>query len=241
MSAAVEANNLTKLYGSTRALDAVDLSLEAGRVYLLVGPNGAGKTTLLRCLVGVARPTGGSISIFGRRFADLDQPARTLGACLDPIRIPGLRTGREHLRCLAIGAAVGESRVDELIEAVGLTDRAARRRAGGYSLGMRQRLTLAAAMLGDPRIVVLDEPTTGLDIHGVAWLRQQIRGWAEQGRLVLVASHSLTELASVVDIVLMLDGGRLVAEVKRQDLAADGEDLQAALFDMFARVGGNGR
>ena len=238
MSVAIEAVDLRKHYGAVRALDGVAFRLGAGQVYLLVGPNGAGKTTLLRCLVGMARPTAGSITIHGRPFADLDSPARIVGACLDPIRIPGLRSGREHLQCLAIAAEVPGARVDEVIEAVALTPEAARRRAGGYSLGMRQRLTLAAALLGDPEIFVLDEPTTGLDVHGVAWLRRRLREWALEGRTVLVASHSLTELAAVVDRVIALDGGRLVKEMAREELAAGGEDLQTALFEMLGDVRG---
>jgi ABC-2 type transport system ATP-binding protein len=240
MSTVIEAVGLSKHYGTVKALDGVSLKLNSGQVYLLVGPNGAGKTTLLRCLVGIARPTAGTITIRGQAFANLERPAAALGACLDPIKIPGLRSGRAHLRCLAEAASVDTAQVDQLIESVGLTTQAARRRAGGYSLGMRQRLTIAAALLGNPQIVVLDEPTTGLDVHGVAWLRHQIRNWAGEGRTVLVASHSLTELAAVVDMVIALDRGRLVRQVKRQELTANGEDLQAALFEMFAEVGGEG-
>src|SRR5262249_21290935 len=158
----------------------------------------------------LARPTEGSVRILGRPFYSLPRPAQVVGACLDPIRLPALRSGRQHLACLATAA----------------------RRAGTYSLGTRQRLTLAAALLGDPQVIVLDEPTTGLDVHGVAWLRRQLRQWASAGRTVLVASHSLTELAVMADRVLVLDRGRLAREADRAELG-HGADLQTVLFDLL--------
>ena len=232
MNATVQVRGLTKRYPAVTALDGVSLELTAGRVDLLVGPNGAGKTTLLRVLVGMARPTTGSVSINGRPFSSLERPAQVVGACLDPIRLPSLRSGRQHLACLATAARLPRQRVDEVLDMVGLPAEVAFRRAGTYSLGTRQRLTLAAALLGDPLVIVLDEPTTGQDIHGVAWLRRQIREWADAGRAVLVASHSLTELAAMVDRVLVLDRGRLVREAARDELEHGG-DLQTALFELL--------
>ena len=232
MNATVQVRGLTKRYPAVTALDGVSLELTAGRVDLLVGPNGAGKTTLLRVLVGMARPTKGSVRIQGRPFSSLERPAHVVGACLDPIRLPSLRSGRQHLACLATAARLPRQRVDEVLDMVGLPAEVASRRAGTYSLGTRQRLTLAAALLGDPLVIVLDEPTTGLDIHGVAWLRRQIREWADAGRTVLVASHSLTELAAMVDRVLVLDRGRLVREAARDELEHGG-DLQTALFELL--------
>jgi ABC-2 type transport system ATP-binding protein len=240
MNATVQVSGLTKRYAAVTALDHVSLELTAGRVHLLVGPNGAGKTTLLRALVGMARPTSGSVSIQGRPFSFLERPALVVGACLDPIRLPSLRSGREHLTCLATAARLPRQRVGEVLDMVGLPAEVASRRAGTYSLGTRQRLTLAAALLGDPQVIVLDEPTTGLDIHGVAWLRRQLREWADAGRTVLVASHSLTELAAMVDQVLMLDRGRLVREVARDELD-QGMDVQTALFDLFTTKEGRDR
>ena len=240
MNATVQIRGLTKRYPAVTALDDVSLELTAGRVHLLVGPNGAGKTTLLRALVGMARPTSGSVSILGRPFSSLERPALVVGACLDPIRLPSLRSGRQHLACLATAARLPRQRVGEVLDMVGLPAEVASRRAGTYSLGTRQRLTLAAALLGDPQVIVLDEPTTGLDIHGVAWLRRQLREWADAGRTVLVASHSLTELAAMVDQVLMLDRGRLVREVARDELD-QGADLQTALFDLFTTKEGRDR
>jgi len=232
MKTTVQARGLTKRYGAVTALDQVGLELAAGRVYLLVGPNGAGKTTLLRVLTGLARPTSGSVSIHGRPFSCLEHPAHVVGACLDPIRLPSLRSGRQHLACLAAAARLPHQRADEVLDLAGLPAQVAARRAGTYSLGTRQRLTLAAALLGDPQVIVLDEPTTGLDVRGVAWLRRQLRDWAGAGRTVLVASHSLTELAPMADRVLVLDRGRLTREAARAELD-HGADLQIALFDLL--------
>jgi ABC-2 type transport system ATP-binding protein len=237
MNATVQVHELTKRYPSVTALDGVSLELTAGRVHLLVGPKGAGKTTLLRVLVGLARPTRGSVSILGMPFSSLERPAHIVGACLDPIRLPSVRSGRQHLACLATGARLPGQRVDEALDMVGLPAHVASRRAGTYSLGTRQRLTLAAALLGDPQVIVLDEPTTGLDVHGVAWLRRQLREWADAGRTVLVASHSLTELAAMVDQVLVLDRGRLVRDAARDELDHGG-DLQTALFELLTSKGG---
>jgi len=232
MTTTVQVHGLTKRYSAVTALDEVSLELTAGRVYLLVGPNGAGKTTLLRVLAGLARPTRGSVSIYGRPFSSLQRPAHVLGACLDPIRLPALRSGRQHLACLATAAGLPRQRVDEVLDMAGLPAKVASRRAGTYSLGTRQRLMLAAALLGDPQVIVLDEPTTGLDVHGVAWLRRQLRDWAGAGRTVLVASHSLTELAAMADRLLVLDRGRLIREAARGELD-HGADLQTALFELL--------
>ena len=226
MSATVQVHRLTKRYRAVTALDRVSLELAAGQVYLLVGPNGAGKTTLLRTLAGLARPTAGSVRICGRPVSSLERPAQVIGACLDPIRLPALRSGRQHLACLATAA--------------GLPAKVASRRAGTYSLGTRQRLTLAAALLGDPQVIVLDEPTTGLDVHGVAWLRRQLRDWAGAGRTVLVASHSLTELAAMAHQVLVLDRGQLVRQAARAEFD-HGTDLQTALFDLLTAQEGRPR
>jgi len=240
MNTTVQVRRLTKRYPTVTALDDVSLDLTAGRVHLLVGPNGAGKTTLLRVLVGMARPTEGSVSLHGRPFSSLERPAQVVGACLDPIRLPSLRSGRQHLACLASAARLPRQRVEEALDMVDLPAHVASRRAGTYSLGTRQRLTLAAALLGDPQVIVLDEPTTGLDVHGVAWLRRQLRAWADAGRTVLVASHSLTELAAMVDRVLVLDRGRLVRDAARDELD-HGRDIQTALFELLTTNGGRGQ
>src|SRR5262249_46122252 len=236
----VEVGGLTKRYPTVTALEGVSLDLTSGRVHLLVGPNGAGKTTLLRVLVGMARPTEGSVNIQGRPFSSLERPAQVVGACLDPIRLPSLRSGGQHRAGLAGAARLPRQRVEEALDMVDLPAHVASRRAGTYSLGTRQRLTLAAALLGDPQVIVLDEPTTGLDVHGVAWLRRRLRAWADAGRTVLGASHSLPELAATADRVLGLDRGRLVRDAARDELD-HGRDIQTALFELLATNGGRGQ
>jgi ABC-2 type transport system ATP-binding protein len=207
----IEVVQLTKSYGEHRAVDGLSFSAPAGQVTGFVGPNGAGKTTTFRCLLGLAEPTAGAALIDGRRYRDLPRPRRQVGAVLESTGFHPSRTGRDHLRVLARAAGVDRARVDGLLDLVGLRA-AAGRRVGGYSLGMRQRLGLAAALLGDPPTIVLDEPVNGLDPAGVAWVRHLLRAWADEGRTVVVSSHLLTELAQVADRVVVIRDGRLVAE-----------------------------
>jgi ABC-2 type transport system ATP-binding protein len=192
----------------------------AGKVTGFLGPNGSGKTTTLRCLLGLAAPNSGAALVDGRAYRDLSFPRRHVGAVLESTRFHPARTGRNHLRVITRAAGIDAGRIDPLLELVGLA-RAADRRVGGYSLGMRQRLGIAAAMLGDPEVVVLDEPANGLDPEGVAWVRQLLRVWADDGRTVVVSSHLLAELAQVVDRVAIIREGTLVAETDVADLTAD--------------------
>ncbi|WP_336923277.1 ATP-binding cassette domain-containing protein [Aquipuribacter sp. SD81] len=214
----VELRGLTKRYGSVTAVDGLDARVEPGRVTGFLGPNGAGKTTTLRLLLGLARPTAGTAVLDGRPFASLDDPARRVGAALDGGAAAPARSGRDHLRWLAAGAGIPTGRCDEVLDLVGLTG-AARRRVGGYSLGMRQRLQLAAALLGDPEMLVLDEPANGLDPQGIAWLRGFLRALAAEGRTVLVSSHVLSEVEQTVDTVLVLAAGRLAYAGELRGLA----------------------
>lgn len=201
---------LAKHYGRTQALHALDLRAADGRVTGFLGRNGAGKSTALRILMGLANADAGSAEVDGRRYRDLATPARTVGALLDPeAHHPG-RTGRAHLLVLAAAAGLPSSRVTEVLDLVELAG-AADRRVGGYSLGMRQRLHLAAALLGDPHTLVLDEPTNGLDPPGIRWLRDLLRAFAAEGRCVLLSSHVLTEVSQTVDDVVVVAGGRCVA------------------------------
>jgi ABC-2 type transport system ATP-binding protein len=210
-------DSLTKRYGTVTAVDDLSLVLEPGTITGFVGANGAGKTTTLRMLLGLTRPTSGTATIDGHAYADLPSPARTVGALVDPdVFHPG-RTGRDALRVLARISGMADARVDEVLEVVDLTS-AARRRVGGYSMGMRQRLALAAALLGDPETLILDEPANGLDPLGVAWLRRFLRGLADEGRTLLVSSHQLAELAQTVDDVAVVHRGRLVARGSTSDL-----------------------
>lgn len=215
----IEVHALTKSYRGLRAVDELSFAAPGGRVTGFVGPNGAGKTTTFRCLLGLAEPTSGTALIDGHRYAELSAPRRRVGAVLESTGFHPARTGRNHLRVIARAARLDTSRIDPLLEVVGLTA-AAERRVGGYSLGMRQRLSLAAAMLGDPEVVVLDEPANGLDPEGVSWLRRVVRIWAAEGRTVLIASHVLAELGQIVDRVVIIRGGKLVAETDVADLAA---------------------
>jgi ABC-2 type transport system ATP-binding protein len=205
---AVEA--LTKRYGTITAVDDLTFRLAPGRITGFLGPNGAGKSTTIRVLLGLARPTSGRATINGRPYAELRDPLRQVGALLDPnVFHPG-RSGRAALRIAARPARIPGQRVEEVLGLTGLTS-AAHRHVGGYSLGMRQRLALAAALLGDPQTLVLDEPASGLDPEGVAWLRGLLRGLADQGRTIFVSSHQLAELAQTADDVVIINQGRLIA------------------------------
>ncbi|WP_153502789.1 ABC transporter ATP-binding protein [Cumulibacter manganitolerans] len=213
-SAAVEgrivASHLTKKYGDATAVDDLSFTVEPGSITGFLGPNGAGKSTTLRMLLGLGSPTSGSSSINGRPYAELTDPLRVVGSVLDPSFHPG-RSGRDHLRVYCAAAGLPDARADEVLSLVGL-DKAARRKAGGYSLGMRQRLGLATALLGDPQILILDEPANGLDPEGIAWLRRFLRHLAGQGRTILVSSHLLQEVEQTVDRVVIIAKGRLVRE-----------------------------
>jgi ABC-2 type transport system ATP-binding protein len=226
MPAVLEASGLTKRFGELTAVSELSFTVREGTVTGFLGPNGAGKTTTLRMLLGLAEPTAGQALVFGRRYRELEQPARRVGAVLEASdRHPG-RSGRDHLRVLAAAAGVAPARVVEVLRLVEL-DAVADRRAGGYSLGMRQRLSLATALLGDPELLLLDEPANGLDPEGVRWLRDFLRALGTEGRTVLVSSHLLAEVAQTVDRVVIINRGRLV--------------VQSSLSDLTARVAGTVR
>jgi ABC-2 type transport system ATP-binding protein len=208
---AIRVVGLTKRYGANAAVDDLTFEVRAGAVTGFLGPNGAGKTTTLRILLGLARPTAGEAMIFGQAFAAIADPARTVGASLEISGFHPGRSGRNHLRSLAVLAGLPLSRVEEVLKLVDLAG-AADRRAGKYSMGMRQRLALAATLLGDPSLLVLDEPANGLDPQGIRWLRDFLRAEAAEGRTVLISSHVLSEVAQTVDDVIVIHHGRLVDE-----------------------------
>jgi ABC-2 type transport system ATP-binding protein len=208
--AAISVEGLTKRFGDVLAVDQLDFAVDPGTVTGFLGPNGAGKTTTLRMLLGLVAPTSGTATVGGRPYRELPDPARRVGAVLEAGGFHPGRSARDHLRVLATAAGLDPGRVDAVLEQTGLAA-AGRRRVGGFSLGMRQRLGLAAALLGDPEVLVLDEPANGLDPEGVRWLRGLVRGLADQGRTVLVSSHVLAEVAQTVDQVVIIDRGRLVA------------------------------
>lgn len=219
MGRTLEVAGLTKHFGTTVALDDLSFTVRPGVVTGFLGPNGSGKTTTLRCLLGLVEPTRGTATIDGQRYRDLADPVRTVGAALEASSFHPGRTARAHLQVMALAAGVPTERVDALLHQVGLTD-AAGRRVGGFSLGMRQRLALAQALLGDPEVLLLDEPANGLDPEGIRWLRDFLRAQARDGRTVLVSSHVLAEMAQTVDEVVVISRGKLVAQGSLDELTA---------------------
>ena len=215
----IEVEGLTKRFGSTLAVDDLSFSAAPGTVTGFLGPNGAGKSTTLRAILGLVRPTAGRTAVLGRLYRELERPSQQVGAVLETFDAHPGRSGRNHLRVLARAARLPAARVDEVLALVELTD-AARRRAKGYSLGMRQRLNLAAALLGDPEVLVLDEPANGLDPQGIRWLRDLLRSFAREGRTVLISSHVLAEMAQTVDEVVIIHRGRLVRHATMAEVEA---------------------
>jgi ABC-2 type transport system ATP-binding protein len=227
----VRVSSLTKRYRDVVAVDGVTFALDAGTVTGLLGPNGAGKTTTLRVLLGLAEPTAGEALVFGSRYKDLDRPVRSVGAVLESNDFHPGRSGRDHLRMLALAAEIPPGRVEEVLALVEL-EAAAARRVKTYSLGMRQRLGLAGALLGGPELLVLDEPANGLDPAGVHWLRSFLRRFAEEGGTVVVASHVLAEVAQAVDQVVIIDRGRLVAISALDELIKGRRTLEDAYLEL---------
>jgi ABC-2 type transport system ATP-binding protein len=230
--AITQAHGLIKRFGSVRAVDDLSFSVERGSVTGFLGPNGAGKTTTLRMLLGLVRPDAGTVTIDGRAYPGLPEPLHRVGAVLEATGFHPGRTARNHLRIQALAGAVDPGRIDEVLDLVQLTG-AAGRRIGGFSLGMRQRLGLATALLADPEILILDEPANGLDPEGVHWLRGLLRGFAAEGGTVLVSSHMLAETAQTVDSVVIVDHGRLVTQSPLASLTAHGD-----LEDVFLQLTG---
>ena len=224
--------NLTKRYGDVLAVDAISFTVEAGSITGFLGPNGAGKSTAMRCLTGLAFPTEGEALIDGRRYRDIPNPSAQVGVLLDAsAQHPG-RTGRETLQCAATVMGAPRSRVDEVIELAGLTAKEARKRVATYSLGMRQRLGIAQAFLGSPRVLILDEPANGLDPQGIHWMRTVLRRFADAGGTVLLSSHLLHEVQQVADRIVMIGHGRILTEGSIDDLTADGTDLETTFLNL---------
>ncbi|MFI2373900.1 ABC transporter ATP-binding protein [Streptomyces sp. NPDC018964] len=212
----IDVQDLTKEYGTRRAVDHLTFRVLPGRVTGFLGPNGAGKSTTMRLVLGLDRPTSGSATLGGRAYATLQHPLRHVGTLLDAQAAHGSRTGRDHLRVLAATHRIPDRRVDEVLEETGLGP-AGRRRVRTYSLGMRQRLGIAAALLGDPETVMLDEPSNGLDPEGIVWIRTLVRRLADEGRTVLVSSHLMNETASFADHLVVLGRGRLLADTPMRE------------------------
>ncbi len=230
-SAPISVEGVTKRFGSVTAVSDLSFEVRPGVVTGFLGPNGAGKSTTLRTILGLVEPDDGAATVLGERYATLAEPARAVGAVLETQSFNPLRSGRNHLRALVAASGIPDGRVDEVLEEVGLTA-AARRNAGTYSLGMRQRLALAAALLGDPRVLLLDEPANGLDPQGIRWLRDLLRGFAAQGRAVLISSHVLTEVAQIADEVIVIARGRLVRQGPLSGLTDAGHGVRVTTTDV---------
>ena len=223
----ITVSGLTKRYGDRTVVDDVSFTLEPGTVTGFLGPNGAGKTTTMRMMTGLVPPSAGAATVDGRSYGELPNPGAVVGTLLDASAVHPGRTGRTHLRLLAAAIGVPAPRVDDVLERVGLAD-AARRRVGGYSLGMRQRLGIAGALLADPPVLMFDEPVNGLDPEGIRWMRDLLRGHAARGGTVLLSSHLLGEVEHTVDRLLVIGGGRIVADGSVASLlGADGVAVRA--------------
>ncbi|MGW0754440.1 ABC transporter ATP-binding protein [Streptomyces sp. NPDC002587] len=249
----IEIRELTREYGTTRAVDHLTFDVLPGRVTGFLGPNGAGKSTTMRLLLGLDRPTSGTATIGGRRYTGFTDPLHRVGALLDPQSIHGGRTARDHLRFLAATNRIPMRRVEEVLEQSGVAS-AAKRRVKKFSLGMRQRLGIAAALLGDPGVLLLDEPTNGLDPEGIIWIRELMRSLAAEGRTVLVSSHLMSETAALADHLVVLGRGRLLADTSMEEFidarstprvrvrTSDPARLRAALaregFELLSADGG---
>jgi ABC-2 type transport system ATP-binding protein len=215
----IEVTGLSKRFGKTQAVSGLSFRVEPGTITGFLGPNGAGKSTTLRAVLGLVHPDAGNATVLGVRYRELDRPFHRVGAVLEASEVHPGRSGRNHLRVLAAAAGIPRSRVEEVLALVELTS-AAKRRVKGYSLGMRQRLGLATALLGDPEVLVLDEPANGLDPAGVRWLRDLLRSLAAEGRTILVSSHVLAEVAQTVDRVVIIHRGSLVQQASIAEVLA---------------------
>ena len=235
---AIKFDSLTKRYGRLTAVDGLTAEIESGAITGFLGPNGAGKSTALRCLLGLASASSGKALINGVTYGELENPLKLVGAVLDSRGFHTGLTARQNLLVITAAAGIPDSRVDEVLELVELTE-FAHKRTKGYSLGMKQRLSLAAALLGDPQILILDEPANGLDPIGIAWLRQFLRNLADQGRTILVSSHQLAEMQHTVDDVIIINRGQMVVAGKIKDIVGEGTLEDAFLkLTLASKTGG---
>jgi ABC-2 type transport system ATP-binding protein len=215
----IEVRGLTKRYGDKVAVDGLSFNVEPGKVTGFLGPNGAGKTTTMRCILGLDYPTAGTVLIDGKRYAELAYPMREVGALLDPKAVHGGRSAYSHLLCLAQTNNLPRKRVDQALELVGLTE-VARKRSKGFSLGMSQRLGIAATLLGDPKILMFDEPVNGLDPEGILWIRNLMKALAAEGRTVFVSSHLMSEMEHTADHLIVVGRGKLIADTAMSEFIA---------------------
>ena len=241
----IEVRGLTKRYGAKTAVDNLSFTIEPGRVTGFLGPNGAGKTTTMRCILGLDYPTEGTVTVDGKSYGDLDYPMREVGALLDAKAVHGGRSAYNHLLCLAQTNSLPKRRVGEVLELVGLTE-VARKRSKGFSLGMGQRVGIAVAMLGDPQVLLLDEPVNGLDPEGILWIRNLMKHLASEGRTIFVSSHLMNEMAVTADHLIVIGRGKLIAESSTQEFIERSSDKYvlvrspdaSRLADVIAAEGG---
>ncbi len=233
--------NLTKRYGPVAAVDDISFEVHPGTICGFLGPNGAGKSTSMRCLIGLAHPDTGAALINGQRYRDLRSPALEVGTILDAAALHPERTGQSTLRLATMALGLPPSRVDEVLETVGLTRAESKRRVGSYSLGMRQRLGVAQALLGSPSVLVLDEPANGLDPAGIRWMRQLLRDFADRGGTVLLSSHLLAEIQQIADEIVMIGHGRIVAAGTQQELLGSSSDLEELFLTLTEPTSREGR
>ena len=231
----IEARGLVKHYRSTLAVDNLSFDVRPGTVTGFLGPNGAGKSTTMRMIMGLDRPDAGQARISGKSYGDLRWPLREVGALLEAKAFHPGRSARAHLAALAASNAIGRRRVEEVLAITGI-EKAADRRAGKFSLGMAQRLGIAAALLGDPAVLLLDEPVNGLDPEGIRWIRTLLQNLAAQGRTVLVSSHLISEMAHTADALIVIGRGRLLAQTSVSELSARGGSLEEAFFQLTGGV-----
>jgi len=238
----IDITALTRTYGGLRAVDDVTFSARPGRVTGFLGPNGAGKSTTMRVMVGLTPPTSGSATVLGRRHADLPNPGREVGVLLDASAQHAGRTGRETLKVAARTMGLPMSTVDDMLDTVSLTPKEAERRVKNYSLGMRQRLGIATALLGDPEVLILDEPANGLDPAGIRWMRDLLRGFANKGGTVLLSSHLLHEIEVIADDLVVIGQGRIVAQGTKDELLASAGTIVRAgdLIELGRALTGSG-
>ncbi|MBA2888889.1 ABC transporter ATP-binding protein [Nonomuraea soli] len=227
----IDVKHLTKTYASTTAVDDLSFRVEPGQVTGFLGPNGAGKSTTMRLILGLATPTSGQALVNGRPYREAPEPMREVGALLDATAVHPGRSAYNHLLALAATHGIGEIRVAEVLAQVGLTP-VARKRVGGFSLGMQQRLGIAGALLGDPAVLMFDEPVNGLDPDGVRWIRHLMRGLAAEGRTILLSSHLMSEMALTADHLVIIGRGRLVADTPLSDLTSAYPSLEEAYLQL---------
>lgn len=233
-------NHLSKRYGDVLAVNDISFEVVPGSVTGFLGPNGAGKSTSLRCLVGLTHPTSGEATVLGSRYRDLPNPASHVGVLLDASAQHAGRTGREVLALGALTMGLPKTRVDQVLDLVGLTAKESKKRVGTYSLGMRQRLGIGHALLGDPAVLILDEPANGLDPHGIHWMRGLLRRFADSGGTVLLSSHLLHEVQQIADRIVMIGNGQIVADGTTADLLAGGADLEQMFLELTASTAREG-